>query len=108
MTNKHLSRALATFSKHGGSCLVECNPEGCSTILQAAGGVPHAPSLTQTQWVGGSACQPPGSPGGGGGASYIPQNDPHEALINLGIHKWGKIFCKKKNAHELKLPSAKV
>ena len=35
--------------------------------------------------------------GGGGSAGtpiYIPQNDPHDALIILNIHKWGKCFSK--------------
>ena len=39
---------------------------------------------------------------------YTPQNDPHEALIILNIHKWGKLFFQKKIAHQLRLPSAKV
>ena len=35
--------------------------------------------------------------GGGGGESvgtptYIPQNDPHDVLTILNIHKWGKFF----------------
>ena len=40
--------------------------------------------------------------------TYIPQNDPHNALIILNIHKWGKIFFSKKMSHQLRLPSAKV
>ena len=39
-------------------------------------------------------------PGGGGGSvgtpTYIPQNDPHDTLIILNTHKWGKIFFQKK------------
>ena len=27
-----------------------------------------------------------------GTPTYIPQNDPHDALIIMNIHKWGKIF----------------
>ena len=42
------------------------------------------------RWVGRSAA---GLPGGGGGSvgtpTYIPQNDPHDALIILNIHNWG-------------------
>ena len=37
----------------------------------------------------------------------MPQNDPHDALIILNIHNWGKNFSKK-IAHQLRLPSAKV
>ena len=38
--------------------------------------------------------------GGGGGGSvgtptYIPQNDPHDALIILNIHNWGENFFQK-------------
>ena len=35
---------------------------------------------------------------GGGGVvavgtpAYMPQNEPHDALIILNIHKWGKFF----------------
>ena len=40
-----------------------------------------------------------GPPRGGGGSvgtpTYIPQNDPHDALIILNMHKWGKKFSKK-------------
>ena len=52
------------------------------------------------RWVGQSAA---GVPGGGGGSvgtpTYIPQNDPHDALIILNIHKWGKKNFQKKFAH---------
>ena len=34
-------------------------------------------------------------PQGGGGAKYIPQNDPHGALIILNIHNWGKRIFRK-------------
>ena len=49
--------------------------------------------------VGGSAGQPSGYSGGGGSVgtpTYIPQNDPHDALIILNIHNWGnkKFFTK--------------
>ena len=39
-----------------------------------------------------------GAPRGGsvGTPTYIPQNDPHDALIILNIHKWGKNFFQKK------------
>ena len=30
-----------------------------------------------------------------GTPTYIPQNDPHDALIILNVHKWGKNFFKK-------------
>ena len=43
--------------------------------------------------LGGSAHQPPGSVGT---PTYIPQNDPHDALIILNIHKWCK-NCFRKN-----------
>ena len=42
-----------------------------------------------------------------GTPTHIPQNDPHDALIILNIHNWGKKFSKK-FAHQLGLPSAKV
>ena len=32
-----------------------------------------------------------------GTPTFIPQNDPHDALIILNIHKWGYHFFKKKN-----------
>ena len=80
-----------------------CDPEGCATVLGAVeeGGTPPPPPwLTQTLGVGGSGGQPPGSPGGGGGSvgtlTYIPQNDPHDTLIILNMHKWGKKNFKKK------------
>ena len=50
-----------------------------------------------------------GLPGGGGGTpTYIPQNDLHDALIILNIHKWGLNIFQKKIAHQLRLPSAKI
>ena len=42
-----------------------------------------------------------------GTPTYVPQNDPHERLIILNVHNWGKKFLKK-FAHQLRLPSAKV
>ena len=59
----------------------------------------RAPPLTQTAGL------PRG--GGGGTPTYTPQSDPHDALIILNIHSWGKFF-QKKFAHQLRLPSAKV
>ena len=57
---------------HGGRQPM-CDPEGCATVLGPVGG-------------------------GGGGLvgtpTYIPQNDPHDALIVLIIHKWGEKFSK--------------
>ena len=46
------------------------------------------------RWVGRSAA---GVPRGGsvGTPTYIPQNDPHDALIILNIHKWGKNIFRK-------------
>ena len=36
-------------------------------------------------------------PRGGGGSvgtpTYVPQNDPHDTLIILNIHNWGKKNC---------------
>ena len=32
-----------------------------------------------------------------GTPKYIAQNDPHDALIILNMHKWGKTFFQKKN-----------
>ena len=47
-------------------------------------------------WVGRSAA---GSLEGGGGVQWVPQhtpqNDPHDALIILNIHKWGKKYFQK-------------
>ena len=65
---------------HGGCSQPMCDPKGCATILGAV--APPPPWLTQTLGVSRSGGQPPGSPGGGGGTpTYIPQNDPHDALI---------------------------
>ena len=47
--------------------------------------------------VGGSAGVPRG--GSVGTPTYIPQNDPHDALIILNTHKWGKKNFQKKSAH---------
>ena len=69
--------------------------------------------MTQTLGVGGSGARPPGSLGGGGGGElWVPQHtylkkNPHDTLIILNMHKWGKIFSKK-IAHQLRLPSTKV
>ena len=57
-----------------------CEPEGCATVLGVVGG---------------------------GGGTYIPQNVPHDTLIILNMHNWGKNFSKK-FAHQLRLPSAQV
>ena len=32
-----------------------------------------------------------------GTPTFIPQNDPHDVLIILNIHKWGKKFFFRKN-----------
>ena len=58
------------------------------------------------RWVGRSAA---GVPGGGSvdTPTYIPQNDSHDALMFLNIHKWDKKFGFKKFAHQLRHPSAK-
>ena len=83
-----------------------CDPKGCATILGVVGGgggrgdPPHPlvdPNLGGRR-VGRSA---PGSRGGGGGGAvgtptYAPQNDPHDTLIILNIHNWGKQFFSKK------------
>ena len=34
-----------------------------------------------------------------GTPTYIPQNDPHDTLIILNIHNWGKKIFQKKFAH---------
>ena len=44
-------------------------------------------------WVGWSAGVPRG--GSVGTPTYIPQHDPHDKLIILNIHKWGKNFFQK-------------
>ena len=50
------------------------------------------------RWVGRSAT---GVPRGGsvGTPTYIPQNDPHDALVILNIHKRGKTNFQEKFAH---------
>ena len=74
-----------------------CDPEGCATVLGVVRGGPPPSWLTQTLGVGGSGGQPPGSPGspGGGGGAVGPQNDPHDMLIIVNMHKWGSKFLKK-------------
>ena len=52
--------------------------------------------LEEVGGSGGLASQPPGPHGGGGGTpTHIPQNDPHDALIILDIHNWGKKLFRK-------------
>ena len=91
-----------TTESHGGFSQPRFEPEGCSTVLGVVEGGDHPPPafVDPNLWVGGSGGQPPGSPGGGGGIlvgtpTYIPQNDPHDALIFLNIHKWGTKFFQK-------------
>ena len=83
-----------------------CDPEGCATVLGDVGvPLPLVDANLGGRRVGRSAA---GLPGGAGGTpTYIPQNDPHDTLIILNIHNWGKKFSKK-FAHQLRLPSAKV
>ena len=86
---------------------------GCSTVSGVLEGSPPPPPPVDPnpggRQVGRSAT---GLPVRGGGAvgtpTYIPQNDPHDALIILNIHKWGKQNFPKKCARKLRLPSAKV
>ena len=78
-----------------------CDPEGCATVwgVVRVGGTPPPPPpwLTQTLGVGGWGGQPPGSLGGSVGTpTYIPQNDPHDALIILNLHNWDKKNFQKK------------
>ena len=77
-----------------------CEPEGCATVLGAVGGGDPPPLVDPN--LGGrrvrrSAARLPGGGGGGSVATptYIPQNDPHDTLIILNMHKWGKNFSKK-------------
>ena len=95
-------------SKHGGCRQPMCDPEGCATVLGVArGGTPNPHPrgqplnpLVEPNLGGRRAGWPAaGLPGGGGGSvgtpTYIPQNDPHETLIILNVHNWGrKIFQK--------------
>ena len=70
---------------------------------------PFVDPIPRGRRVGRSAT---GVPRGGGRSvgtpTYIPQNDPHDALIILNMHKWVQEILQKKNAHKLRLPSAKV
>ena len=70
----------------------------CNRFGGCRGGGPPPPWLTQTLWVGGSGSQPPGSTGGGGRwvPQHTPQKDPHDTLILLNIHNWGKRNFQKK------------
>ena len=101
------NHALTTLTSAGTT-----GPDGCATILWAVGGGgdPPPPCLTPTLGVGGSGGQAEDSPGGGsvGTPTYLSQNDPHDTLIILNMHKWGKNIFKRKIAHQLRLPSAKV
>ena len=74
-----------------------CDPEGCATVLRAAGGGGgHPPPLWLTQNVGGRRVgrSAAGLPGGWsvGTPTYTLQNDPHDTLIVLNTHNWGKNF----------------
>ena len=60
---------------------------------------------------GGSAGQLPGPQGGGGSVgtpTYRPQNDPHDVLIILKIHDWGKKKSRKNLPINSDSPLAKV
>ena len=78
-----------------------CDPEGCATVLGVVGGGDPPPLVDPNlggRRVGRSAAGLPGEGGGGGSVgtpTYIPQNDPHDTLIILKMHKWGKFFFKK-------------
>ena len=61
------------------------------------------------RWVGLSAAGVPREEEGSVGTpKYISQNDPHDVLVILNIHKWGNKNLLNKFAHQLRLPSAKV
>ena len=90
---------------HGGRRQPMCDPKGCATLLRAVRGGGGTPT---PQGGGGGLVDPnlggrrvgrsaAGLPGGGlvGTPTYIPQNDPHDTLIILNMHKWGKIFFQK-------------
>ena len=70
---------LHRVCRYGGCSQPGFDSEGCSIVsgVVEGGGIPHPPhprSLTQTQGVGGSGGQPPGSPAGGGGGRWAPQH----------------------------------
>ena len=93
-------------AKHGGRRRPMCDPEGCATVLGAVGGgggdkgtggIPPPlvdPNLGGRR-VGRSAAGLLGGGGSVGTPTYIPQNDPHDTLIILNMHKWGKTNFKK-------------
>ena len=84
---------------HGGCSQPKVDPEGCLTVsrvVQRGEGSPLPPLVAPNlggRWVA---------------QTYIPQKDPHDALIILNTHKWGRIIFHQKSAHQLRLPSAKV
>ena len=51
------------------------------------------------RWVGRSAAGVPRGGSVGTPQHTLPQNDPHDALIILNIHKWGTKTFQKKFAH---------
>ena len=81
-----------------GRCLAA---EGGTTLIQPEGGggvaaLNHRVPKSLGVWKGGG-CRPVSrrGPGGGGGGTptYTPQNDPHDALIIMGVKKVFRKIC---------------
>ena len=78
-------RALGAYK--GGGLFKFSTPTGCENFwVSGRGG--------GGRWVGRSAARVLRG-GSVGTPTYIPQNDPHDALITLNIHKWGKKIFRK-------------
>ena len=90
-----------------------CDPEGCATVLEVVGGRGGGfpPPLVDPN-IGGSAGRAVSrwAPQGGlvGTPTYIPQNDPHDALIILNIHNWDKKIFSKKFAHHTQVQGGTI
>ena len=89
--------------------ITSSKPQGAGAATAWSGQTVKTPRRPRTASSAPPLTQTAGLPEGGGGSpTYIPQNDPHDALIILHVHNGGGKFFSKIFAHQLRLPSAKV
>ena len=91
VSKPHVAKAM----KAEGDCAtlprgVACSNSRPQPVAKTFGGLDGGGG----RWVGRSAARVPRG-GSVGTPTYIPQNDPHDALIILNIHKWGKKIFRK-------------